>query len=149
MNDVKFYYNERKTKIITLLIWMAFIPLNIYFFRNGIYGEKVEVDLLFIGKQFVKDTILYDLPFLLMFIFGAIKYLKHLLNKDNNMVIVSKKASQKNYLQFAIIAIVNIIIYFAFPSYASIFLFISIFGLSYIVIYEGLKELLKKEMSLV
>ncbi len=140
--NILYYYNKRKTMILTLIIWIIFIPLNILFFKNGIYGEIIEVDLFFMFKRMIIDMFFYDIVALIILIFLVIKFIKELLNKENDNILITKRDTFKNYLQFFLIIIANIIFYFMFSEHSALFNFICIFGLTYIIIFEGIKNLL-------
>lgn len=85
----KYYYNETKTKLISYILLLLFFPLNIYFYNKGIYGE-VYIELGFMGKQFLKDS-LYDIPFWILTIGLLVKFIKDIKNKENTVVLVTKK----------------------------------------------------------
>lgn len=145
INEKKYYYNETRTKLISYILLVLFLPLNIYFYNNGIYGE-VYIELGFLGRHFFED-LLYDIPFIIFIIGGLIKLIKDIKNSENTMVIISKRDKVISYLSFSIVSLITIVIYFKFPPFSSIAMFLSMFIFAYISIFEVIREITKKELE--
>lgn len=140
--DKIFYYNETRTKLISYIILIAFSPLNIYFYNKGVYGE-VYIELGFLGKEFFKQS-LYDMPFIIITVGLLIKFIKDIKNAENTMMVINKKDKIIGYLCSFIVSLIIIVIYFKMPEFSSIAMFLGMFALVYISIFEIITELSKK-----
>lgn len=139
----KYYYNETKTKLISYILLLLFFPLNIYFYNKGIYGE-VYIELGFMGKQFLKDS-LYDIPFWILTIGLLVKFIKDIKNKENTVVLVTKKDKIISWLTFSFVSLILILVYFLAPEFTSIACFLGMIALVFITLVEVLREITKKE----
>lgn len=139
----KYYYNETKTKLISYILLLLYFPLNIFFYNKGIYGE-VYIDLGFMGKQFLKDS-LYDIPFWILIIGPLIKFIKDIKNNENTVVLITIKHKIISYLTFLFVSLILIAVYFLAPEFTSIACFLGMIALVFIALVEAIREITKKE----
>lgn len=142
--DKVYYYNETRTKILSYLGLILFMPLNIYLYNKGAYGER-DINLSFFGKEFLTKGILYDIPFIILIFYGLIKFIKEAKDKSKTKVIITPKYRIIGIILYAVISIILMIIYFKFNPYTSIALFLGTIGLVFILLDITIRELTKKE----
>ena len=146
-NKKAYYHEEIKTKLISYIILIAFIPLNVFFYNKGIYGEAF-IEIGFLSKEFAK-SLLYDIPFIIVMGGLLIKFvrdIKNIKDKEKTKVIITTKDKFISYITFSVVSLILIFIYFKFPPYTSLAVFVGMFGLVYISIFEVTMEITKKEM---
>lgn len=142
-----YYHEEIKTKLISYIVLIAFIPLNVFFYNKGIYGETF-IGIGFLSKEFAK-SLLYDIPFIIVMgglLIKFVKDIKKIKDKEKIKVLIKTKDKIISYITWSIISVILIFIYFKFPPYTSLSLFIGMFGLVYISIFEVTMEITKKEL---
>lgn len=140
-----YYHNEIRTKLISYIILIIFVPLNIIFYNKGIYGE-VYLELGFLGKEFLKQSV-YDIPFIIVMVGLLIKATKDIRNinkSDDAIDMINNKDKIIGYVCFGVISLILIVVYFKAPEFSSIALFLGMFGLVYISIFELIRDLTKK-----
>lgn len=142
IKDKIFYYNETRTKLISYIILIVFLPLNIYFYNKGVYGEAY-IELGFLGKEFFRQS-LYDVPFIIIIVGLLIKFIKDIKNAEKTTVVINKKDKIIGFSCFFIVSLIITFIYFKIPQFASIATFLGMFPLVYISIFEIITELSKK-----
>ena len=142
----RYYHNEIRTKTISYIILLIYFPLNVYFYNSGIYGE-VFIELDFLGKQFFRD-LLYDIPFIIIMAGLLIKFIKDIKNPEKTIALITKKDKMIGYLCFLMISLILMFIYFKAPEFSSIAMFLGMFGLVFIALFEAIRELTKKELSI-
>ncbi|MBC8591147.1 helix-turn-helix domain-containing protein [Wansuia hejianensis] len=142
----RYYYNEIRAKTISYIILLFYFPLNVYFYNSGIYGE-VFIDLSFLGKMFFRD-LLYDIPFIIIMAGMLLRFIKDRKDPSKKSVLITRKDKIINYLSFSILSLILLLVYFKAPEFSSIALFIAMFGLVYIALFETIRELTKKEFEI-
>lgn len=143
LNRAKYYYyNETLTKIICFIILLIFVPINIFIYNKGVYGE-IDLDIVFLGKMFLKDS-MYDIVWIIMIIGSLIKFIKDIKTGEKTKVLITKKDRVISIITFYLIAIPMIIVYFKFPLYTPIVAFSGMFGLVFIATFEAIREITKK-----
>lgn len=145
VKEKRYYYNETRTKLISYSLLIIFLPLNIYFYNKGIY-RQVYIELGFLGKYFLKD-LLYHIPFIIILLGGLIKFIKYVKNSENIKLVIIKKDRLIGYL-FLIVSLITMVVYFKFPPYSSIVMFLGMFVFVYVLIYEAIREITKRELEL-
>lgn len=145
VKEKRYYYNETRTKLISYSFLIIFLPLNIYFYNKGIY-RQVYIELGFLGKYFLKD-LLYHIPFIIILLGGLIKFIKYVKNSENIKLVIIKKDRLIGYL-FLIVSLITMVVYFKFPPYSSIVMFLGMFVFVYVLIYEAIREITKRELEL-
>lgn len=144
-NSSQFYFNESRTKLITFILWLVIIPINIYFYRSGKYGQ-VDIDIVFLGREFFK-SLKYDLPFVLILIGLTIKYVLDYKNKTKTQVPIRKLHYILDIISLTIFSLILMIVYFFYNPFGSIAIFLYVLATSYIIILNIVKELLKKPIK--
>lgn len=142
----RYYYNEIRTKAISYIILLIYLPLNIYFYNSGIYGE-VFIELSFLGKAYLRD-LLYDIPYIILLVGLLLKFIKDIKDPSKRRVLITTKDKIIAYLSFLLISLILLLIYFKTPEFSSIALFIGMFGLVFITLFETIRELTKKEFEI-
>ena len=142
----RYYYNEIKAKTISYIVLLFYFPLNVYFYNSGIYGE-VFIELGFFGKMFFRD-LLYDIPFIIIMVGMLLRFIKDRKDPSKKSVLITRKDKIINYLSFSILSLILLLVYFKAPEFSSIALFIAMFGLVYIALFETIRELTKKEFEI-
>lgn len=142
----RYYYNEIKAKTISYIVLLFYFPLNVYFYNSGIYGE-VFIELGFFGKMFFRD-LLYDIPFIIIMVGMLLRSIKDRKDPSKKSVLITRKDKIINYLSFSILSLILLLVYFKAPEFSSIALFIAMFGLVYIALFETIRELTKKEFEI-
>lgn len=145
IKDKIYYYNETRTKLISYIILIIFLPLNIYFYNKGVYGE-VYIELGLLEKEFFRQS-LYDIPFIIVIMGLLIKFIKDIKNGEKTMVVINKKEKIIGFSCFFIISLILIFIYFKLPEFSSIAVFLGMFPLVYISVFEIITELTKKVLE--
>lgn len=145
IKDKIYYYNETRTKLISYIILIIFLPLNIYFYNKGVYGE-VYIELGLLEKEFFRQS-LYDIPFIIVIVGLLIKFIKDIKNGEKTMVVINKKEKIIGFSCFFIISLILIFIYFKLPEFSSISVFLGMFPLVYISVFEIITELTKKVLE--
>jgi len=140
-----YFYNETLTKSISYIVLVLLLPLNVYFYNNGVYGE-IYIELRLLGKGFLRNS-LYDIPFIIIMGGFLIKFMKDIKNKKKTMVVINKEDKITGFLLFFVISLVIILIYFKLPEFSSIALFLGMIPLVYISAFETIMELTKKELK--
>lgn len=146
INNTKklYYFNETKTKIMSYLGLILLMPLNIYFYNKGIYGETY-IELGFLLKKFITEGLIYDIPFIILIFYGAVKLIKDVKEKDKTKVIITPKYIISDVVYYSLISLAFLIIYFKFPLFNSIALFLSMIVIIFITLFSLIRELTKKE----
>lgn len=139
-----YYYDEIKSKIIILIIWSALLPINMYLYDTGVYGE-FDLSAKFLFTQFLKDTIKYDIAFSIIIVGSIIVFLKKLIRDKNNYIRVTRRATIVNVAILLMFSIIPIIVYLLAPMYSSICLLICIPGVNLAIISELTMQFVKKE----
>lgn len=137
VNNKIYYHEEIKTKLISYIVLIAFIPLNILFYNKGIYGE-VFIEIGFLSKEFAK-SLLYDIPYIIIMGGVLIKFIKDIKNikdKEKTKVLITTKDKFISYITFSVISLILILVYFKFHPYTSLALFIGMLGLVYINVWS-------------
>ncbi len=142
----RYYYNEIRAKTISYIVLLFYFPLNVYLYNSGIYGE-VFIELGFLGKMFFKD-LLYDIPFIIIMAGMLLKFIKDRKDPSKKSVLITKKDKMISYLSFLVLSLILLLVYFKVPEFSSIALFIAMFGLVYITLFETIRELTKKEFGI-
>lgn len=147
----QFYYNEARIKIIPFIAWILLIPINIFIYNKGLYGS-IDLDIIFLIKEFFKES-MFDLIYILILGFGLIQFILKLKNNKNTKVFISdnfiKNTRKEHIFVAAFLFPLMLIVAFVFlRPFAPIVMFVNVLATSYIVIFNALRELTKKEVSL-
>lgn len=151
INNKQFYYNEAKIKIISFFICILLTPINIILYNKGLYGP-IDLNIIFLMKEFFKD-IMIDLIYLLILVFSLIQFILKVKNNNNTKVLISNsfiKNTRKEHILVAIFVfpIALILTFIFFRPITPIVMFINVLVTSYIIVFNFLRELTKKEILL-
>lgn len=150
-NKKQFYYNEARIKIISFIACILLTPINILIYNKGLYG-LVDLDIIFLIKEFFKGT-MFDLIYILILGFSLIQFILKLKNNENTKVFISdnfiKNTRKEHIFVAAFLFPLMLIVTFVFlKPFTPIVMFLNVLVTSYIVIFNSLRELTKKEVSL-
>lgn len=147
----QFYYNEACIKIISFIAYILLTPINILIYNKGLYG-LVDLDIIFLIKEFFKGT-MFDLIYVLILIFGLVQFMLKIKNNKNTKVFISdsfiKNTRKEHIFVAAFLFPLMLIITFVFlRPFTPIVMFGNVLITSYIVIFNSLRELTKKEVDI-
>lgn len=139
--ESKFYYSKFKVSLITMAIFLAIMPINVFLYDRGIYGKNY-IDLNFIFKRFMLDSLKYDIIFTLTMILSFSLFIKSYITREYKKFDTNKDKKFSIGL-IAICIISSTIVRIFFPPYMSITLFLCITAMIHDLINLFVKEFIK------